>query len=221
MQVINPNGKGYWEERWELYKYVYYMAIWAYDHRIQNVELYNEVRAWAQPCSNSPVINLQWQVCCATVRIVHTEGGYVSAVGGICLVLKRSLIPSVLESHQEVQRAYDDRAAVQTDGVSLTSLRESQPNLDGQRDGCHDVAATWLQNAAIRSEALQACSPTRTQDSRRLPLHSCRLQHFSSGLEPCQHCAALVAMYTRLIHCTALGIFTTVPTFSESQQSAM
>lgn len=88
VQVIDSNANGYWEERWELYKYVYYMAIWAYDHRIQNVELYNEVRpVGPNPRSHPPAINLQWQVCCATVRIVLQKLGIICTAAAIRLVL--------------------------------------------------------------------------------------------------------------------------------------
>ena len=31
-QVTSASSAAYWEERWELYKYVYYTGVWAYDH---------------------------------------------------------------------------------------------------------------------------------------------------------------------------------------------
>ena len=45
----------------------------------------------------------------------------------------------------------------------------NEPNLDALQSGCSNVAATWLDNLRIRSQAMQVrilCSP---QSSRRFP----------------------------------------------------
>ena len=41
-ETMNPVEPFYWSERWELYKFSYAMAIWAWTKKITMIEFYNE-----------------------------------------------------------------------------------------------------------------------------------------------------------------------------------
>jgi len=59
LKVTDGGVAEYWGERWELYKYAYYMGVWAHDRAVENVEIYNEpnLDAGRDGCSS---VNATW-----------------------------------------------------------------------------------------------------------------------------------------------------------------